>query len=72
MQSHNGEILLRKKTEVVGECGWMQKFSDAHALGHKGIVHPKVIVLSVTLSKDWATPQSKKKKNNGAHARYEN
>lgn len=38
------------------------KFSDAHALGHKRIVHPKAIFSSVTLSRDRATPQGKQKK----------
>lgn len=31
------------------------KFSDAHALGHKRIVHPKLILSSVTLSLYQAT-----------------
>lgn len=40
------------------------KFSDAHALGHEGIVHLKVIFQSVTLSRDRATTNGLKIKQN--------
>lgn len=38
------------------------KFSDAHALGHKRIVHPKVIFSSVTLSRRYRVHHKVKKK----------